>query len=230
MLKYALAAASLALAVPGAAEAAYQINGYSWAPGALTGNIRYTPTNLSLNVGMGRFKLTGTDLDTGLAASFTTYCIDIFHTLQPAVFDFASISTLVPSAAKQTQLLTLLGHADPLVAGAANKNEAAAAVQLAIWEITNESTGAYGFSTGTFRSSGGNSDGARALAQAYLDKVTSGAWAAPTGQLKLFYSPNSQSQLLSGVPEPATWVMMIGGIGLVGAVARRRSRSSAVTA
>ena len=229
-LKPVLAAAALAVALPGSAEAAYQINGYNWAPGALTGTIKYTPTNLTLNVGMGRFNLTGTDLETGMAASFLTYCVDIFNTLQPAVFDFAAVSTLVPNANKQAQLLTLLGHADPLVATAANKAEAAAAVQLAVWEIVNESSGSYSFSGGTFRSSGGNSNGARALALTYLNNVTSGAWAAPGGQLKLLYAPNSQSQLLSAVPEPATWAMMIGGFALAGAAARRRHRTPTVLA
>ena len=229
-IKSVIAAAALVAGLSTPAVAAYQINGYQWAPGALTGTIKYVPTNLSQNVGLGRFKLNGIDLDTGAATSFLTYCIDIFHNLQPATYDFATIATLVPSNTKQTQLLTLLGHADPLVATAANKAEAAAAVQLAVWEIANENSGAYSFATGSFRSSGGNSDGARALATSYLTKITSGAWAVPTGQLKLLYAPNSQSQLLTAVPEPATWAMMLGGFALIGGMARRRSRATTVLA
>ena len=232
-IKTAIAAALLAGSVSTGAEAAYLINGYSWSPGALTGNIKYTPTGLNLNVGLGRVKLTGTETPSGDLASFLTYCVDIFHTLQPALFDFASVSTLVPNPAKQTQLLTLLAHADPLIAAAtpANKNQAAAAVQLAVWEIVNESTASYDYAGGTFRSTGGNSDGARALATTYLGKITSGAWAAPNGQLKLLYSATSQSQVLAAIPEPATWAMMIGGFGLIGAAARsRRARVSYVIA
>jgi hypothetical protein len=224
MFKVATAVAALAFAVPGAAQAAYQIDSYAWAPGALSGNISYAPTALSLNVGIGRFQLNGTDLETGLAANFITYCIDIFHELRPALYDFAPIATLLPSAEKQGQLLTLLSFADPLVASSPDQNEAAAAVQLAIWEITNETGETYGFSTGAFQSSGGNSDGARALAQSYLDNVTSGAWAPAEGQLQLFYSRESQSQILAAVPEPATWAMMLGGIAFVGMAARRRNR------
>jgi hypothetical protein len=225
-----LAAAALAIALPGTAQAAYQINSHSFAPGSLTGNIQYTPTNLSMNVAMGRFKLNGTDLDNGQAVSFLTYCVDIFHTLQPAVFNLADASVVVPSATKQTQLLTILAQSDPLLAASSNKAETAAAIQLAIWEITNETSGSFSFSAGSFRSSGGNSNGARALAATYLDKIANGAWTAPTGQLKVLYAPNSQSQLLTTVPEPATWAMMIGGFGLVGGMARRRSVRGAVTA
>jgi hypothetical protein len=228
-----LAAAVLAAAttaVPSAAEAAYTITGYAFAPGALTGNIQYTPTNLSLNVGIGRLNLSGTEQGSGDPASFLTYCVDIFHTLHvPATFDILPIATLIPDATKQTRLLTLIGNADALIAHASNKTEATAAVQLATWEIVNENTASYGFATGTFRSSGGNSDGARALALSYLDGITSGAWGTPAnGSLKLFYSATSQSQVITAVPEPATWAMMIAGFGLTGAVSRRRKRATTV--
>ena len=231
-MRLLLSAALLAAAVPSGAEAAYTITNYSFAPGSLTGTIQYTPTNLNLNVGIGRLKLTGTEQPGGDPASFLTYCVDIFHTLTvPATFGFAPIATLIPDATKQTRLLTLIGNADALIAAAANKTEATAAVQLATWEIVNENTASYSFSTGTFRSSGGNSDGARALAMTYLDGVTSGAWGTPpNGSLKLFYSPTSQSQILTAVPEPATWAMMIAGFGLVGAVTRRRNRVTTVYA
>ena len=229
-IKSVIAAAALSVALPSAAEAAYQINGYNWAPGALSGTIKFMPTNLSMNVGMGRFQLNGIDLQTGKAATFLTYCIDIFHNLQPATYDFANVGLLVPSAAKQTQLLALMGRSDTLVAAASNKTETAAAVQLAVWEIVNETGPVYGFSNGSFRSSGGNSDGARTLALSYLNKITSGIWTAPTGHLKMLYAPNSQSQLLSAVPEPSTWAMMIGGFGLIGGLARRRSRVTTVLA
>jgi hypothetical protein len=229
-LKLALAAAAAALALPGSAEAAYTITGYSFNPGSLTGTIQYTPTNLSLNVGMGRLNLTGTQTPGGSPASFLTYCVDIFHTLTvPATFDFAPVSTLIPDATKQTRLLTLMTMSNALLGQAADKATTSAAIQLAAWEIVNENTGSYGFATGTFRSSGGNSDGARTLAQSYLDKITSGAWQpSATGRLSLFYSANCQSQVIAGVPEPATWAMMIGGFGLVGAFARRRNRNTAI--
>jgi hypothetical protein len=220
-----LSAALLAAAIPSGAEAAYTITGYAFVPGQLTGNIQYTPTNLSLNVGIGRLKLTGTEQPGGDPASFLTYCVDIFHTLHvPATFDFAPVSTLIPDATKQNRLLTLIGNADALIAAAPNKSQVAAAVQLATWEIVNENTASYGFATGTFRSSGGNSDGARLLAQSYLDDIVNGVWGTPAnGSLKLLYSANSQSQILTAVPEPATWAMMIAGFGMVGGIARRRS-------
>jgi hypothetical protein len=38
--------------------------------------------------------------------------------------------------------------------------------------------------------------------------------------------PGFKAQLLSAVPEPASWMMMIGGFGLVGAALRRKRRQS----
>ena len=37
--------------------------------------------------------------------------------------------------------------------------------------------------------------------------------------------PNPQSQLIAAVPEPETWGMMLAGLGLLGAAARRRQRA-----
>jgi hypothetical protein len=223
-LKLALAAAVAALSVPSTADAAYTITGYSLNPGnSITGNIQYTPTNLSLNVGIGRLNLTGKDANNA-SASFLTFCVDIFHTLTvPAQFDFKPTSTLITDATKVSRLTTLVGMSNLLINNASDKATTSAALQLAAWEIVNEkTTNAYSFSTGDFRSSGGNSDGARTLAMTYLNNITTNKWQAPNGTLKLFYSANSQSQVLSAVPEPATWAMMIGGFGLVGGTMRRR--------
>ena len=51
-----------------------------------------------------------------------------------------------------------------------------------------------------------------------------------TGQLKLLFAPNSQSQLISAVPEPASWAMMLSGFALVGGIVRRRTPRNTVTA
>jgi hypothetical protein len=45
-----------------------------------------------------------------------------------------------------------------------------------------------------------------------------------------FASPPSGVGIPSGVPEPASWAMLIGGFGLTGAAMRRRKAMTAVTA
>jgi len=42
--------------------------------------------------------------------------------------------------------------------------------------------------------------------------------------------PLTQSFVFANVPEPATWVMMIGGIGMAGAMVRRQRRREATAA
>jgi hypothetical protein len=222
--KVAFAAALLA-GLPTAAQAdTYQITGYQFDPAALTGTIKYVPTNLSLNVQIGRLKLVGKEVPSNDPVSFLTFCVDIFNTLQPATFTDAPIGTLIPDATRQSRLLALMARANPLIAAASNKSEAAAAMQLAVWEVVNETGPTYGFGTGSFRSSGGNSNGARTLATTWLNNLTTNVWTAPeNGSLKLLYSRNSQSQIITAVPEPATWALMIGGFGMVGGMMRRKT-------
>lgn len=229
MFRKAAFAAALLAGLPAAAQAdTYQITGYHFDPAALTGTIKYVPTGLNLNVQIGRTKLVGKEVPANTPVDFLTFCVDIFNTLKPATFVDAPIGTLIPSAAKQDHLLSLMARANPLIATASNKSEAAAAMQLAVWEVVNETGPSYGFGTGSFRSSGGNSNGARALATTWLGNLTSNVWTAPeNGHLKLLYSNTSQSQLIAAVPEPATWAMMIAGFGLVGGMLRRRKNAGA---
>lgn len=52
----------------------------------------------------------------------------------------------------------------------------------------------------------------------------------PDPSAPLVYGPLYRSRLQGAVPEPATWAMMIGGFGLLGAAARRRRVQAAVAA
>jgi hypothetical protein len=225
MFRKAAFAAALLAGLPTAAQAdTYQITGYGFDPAALTGTIQYLPTNLNLNVQIGRVKLIGTEVPANTPVDFLTFCVDIFNTLKPATFVDAPAATLIPDMAKQNHLMALMARANPLIATASNKSEAAAAMQLAVWEVVNETGPAYGFGTGSFRSSGGNSAGARTLAATWLNNLATNAWAAPAnGNLKLLYARDSQSQIITAVPEPATWAMMIGGFAMVGGAMRRKT-------
>lgn len=224
MFRKAALAAVLLAGLPSAAQAdTYQITGFQFDPAALNGSIKYVPTNLNLNVQIGRLKLVGKEVPGNTSVDFLTFCVDIFNTLKPATFVDAPAGTLIPDPSKQNHLLALMVRANPLIASAANKSEAAAAMQLAVWEVVNETGPTYGFATGSFRSSGGNTNGARSLASAWLNNLATNVWTAPAnGNLKLLYSRDSQSQIITAVPEPETWAMMIGGFALVGGMSRRR--------
>jgi len=226
MLKLSRVALAGAFAVCCAGQGqaqSYQVTGYGFDPAALISTIQHTPSGLTLDVYTGRLKLTAQEVPSNAPAEFLTFCVDIFHPLQTGPFAVAPIGTLVSNATKQNQLLALMGRANALIAGASDKSLAAAAMQLAVWEVVNEEAATYDFGAGSFRAYGWNTDGARTVAETWLGKVTSGTWAPPVnGRLTLLYSANSQSQLVSAVPEPATWAALISGFALAGAAARRR--------
>jgi hypothetical protein len=175
---------------------------------------------------MSRFHITGTD--NGTPFDIFTYCVDALHAFHPGQFAWADISVMVPDASRQQQLLTLLTRSD-LELGAESDTLArktiSAATQLAIWEIVHDSQDTpYDTTSGDLFTVGGNSGDARALANTYLQKIADGSWTAIAGhKLQVLFAGDNQSQVyVTAVPEPASWLTMIGGFALVGGTIRRR--------
>lgn len=230
-------AACAVLAAPAVAADTINVTRYDWVPGLVLGDIHYQPgapgTNYPLikgGVGIGQFQLDGTR--GGQATSLFTFCIDIFDDIDVGTYQFVSLSSLVSDAGKRDQLAKLLGYTAPLLNGASGADaiNISAATQLAIWEILNESSGSYSLAGGDFFVTGDTLaadqqaalDTTRALGQGYLDFVTSGQ-SGPRARLGALYAPQLQAQVfVGGVPEPATWAVMILGFGAVGAAVRRR--------
>jgi PEP-CTERM motif len=224
MKRFTLAAAvTAAIMAPAAAQAAttIKITNYAFPVGSQTGTLHYagSPFNNG-GVRAGEFKLTGTNLTTGSAASFLTYCVDIFHALTvPGTYTITPLSTLF-TGAKATNINKLLANTNPATA------DQSAAVQLAMWEIVNETGPIFnvnsGANQGAFWMTGGSSAAARTLANNYLANL--GSWSVSTTHTaQLLYSRTNQSQVfLTPVPEPGTWAMMVFGFMLVGATVRLR--------
>lgn len=229
MRKTLLTAALLAAAaLPQAANAQVVITSFTPDPGYLAADtLNYTPTGfVGGSPGMSRFHLIGTD--NGSPLDIFTYCADALHGFHPGEFAWADISVMVPDAGRQAQLLTLLTRSDLLLAAESDtlaRKTISAATQLAVWEIISDSQNApYDTNSGDLFTVGGNSDDARALANSYLGKIADGSWTAIAGhKLQLLFAGDNQSQVyVTAVPEPASWLTMIGGFALVGGAVRRR--------
>lgn len=217
------AVAALTIMLPGAASAATQINvtGASFAVGSDNGVLHFatSPFN-NQSVGIGEFKLAGTDVATNAAATFYTYCVDIFHSLSlPGVFDVTPLSQLY-SGTRATNINKILANTNP-----ANADQSAA-VQMALWEVAFETSASLDVTSGAFYIDGGNSATARALANSYLASLPT--WqVSPSKTAMLLYSPTRQSQVfLSSVPEPSTWGMLVFGFGVAGFALRGRRRGA----
>lgn len=242
----AISAAVVASAIPSAASASVTITGVSGNPGFLSGNVIYTPGGIggnasrtSQNLSVGRLRLTGIDNTTMQAVTFDTYCIDIFNYIQGGTFELQAFSLADP--VKENQIKRLLSgtasYIGNAVGGTAKKN-ISAAIQMAVWEIVNESgVGGYSLDNGLFRmgNTGTVAPTARSLAQSYLDNLA-GFTATGTQSYRMLSAINpinNQRQVflaVAGVPEPSAWALLILGFGLVGGAMRNRGRAATAIA
>lgn len=238
-----IAAASLAAAaLPSAASASVTITGIAGDPGFLTGRVIFTPGGIggnpyrtSQDLYVGRLQLAGVDNATMAAVTFDSYCIDIFNYIHSGTFDIQAFA--LSDSTKEDQIKRLLsgtaGYIDAASGSAAKKN-VSAAIQMAVWEIVNESgTGAYSLSTGLFQmgTTGSVNPSARTLAQGYLDNLSSFSATGSHGyrMLTAISPTNNQRQVfLVAVPEPSTWALLIAGFGVVGGAMRRRRETFAI--
>ncbi len=235
MKRYAFAAAAaLSIAVPSVSQATtINVTNYSFAMGSKDGTLHTTagPFN-NVVASFGQFTLTGTNVPSGTPVSLATYCVDLNHALIiPGLFDVAAV-TSVFSAGTSLNITKLLANVTPTNA------DMSAAVQLALWELTFDTSGTKdveaGGTQGQFYVTTGTSATARTLANGYLTSLA--GWSVPTGgtayllvnsastqnnnaanQIQVFYA-------VTAVPEAATWGMMIVGFGVVGASMRRRAK------
>jgi len=239
MIKRLLAAGALAAAtIPTMANAGVTITGISGNPGFATGKVIYTPGGIggsasrtSQDLYIGRLHLTGVDNTTLAAVSFDSYCIDIFHYIQGGTFDIQAFS--LPDATKENQLKRLLSATSGYIGAAAGfeqKRDISAAIQMAVWEIVNESgTSGYSLDGGLFQigTTGSVAPTARGIAQGYLSNLDSfSASGAQSYRMLTAVNPvSNQRQVFlaaAGVPEPSVWGLLILGFGTIGGAMRRR--------
>lgn len=239
-MKHIVAAAAMTVAIPSAAAASVTITGITGNPGFATGNVIFTPGGIggapsrtSQDLLIGRMRLSGVDNTTMTAVTFDSYCIDIFHYMQNGTFELQAFS--LPDATKENQIKRLLSGTAGLIgatAGFEQKRDISAAIQMAVWEIVNESgTGGYSLDGGLFRigNTGSVAFGARALAQGYLNNLDSFS-ATGTHSYRMLEAVNpvgNQRQVFlaaAGVPEPSAWALLIIGFGAIGGALRKRAR------
>lgn len=242
----AISAAAIAAAIPAAASASVTITGISGNPGFLTGKVVYTPggiggnaTRTSQDLYIGRLRLSGTDNTTMQAVTFDTYCIDIFNYIQGGTFDIQAFS--LGDAEKENQVKRLLSGTASYIGnavGSTAKKNVSAAIQMAVWEIVNESgTSGYSLDNGLFQIGGTGSvvPTARLMAQGYLDNLA-GFSATGTHSYRMLTAINpinNQRQVFlaaAGVPEPSAWALLILGFGAVGGALRKNGRGRRQTA
>lgn len=227
----------LAAAVP-AQAADVIVNDVNWVPGLVNADLHYTPGApgttyplVSGGVGIGQFRLLGTQ--GGQNVTLFTFCADIFNGVDTGTYSYVPLAAIVPDATRQAQLSKLFALVGPLLSAATGDAavQISAAAQMAAWEIINERLGnpfSLTDDESDFYLVGTNPDflSAAALGETYLayvaDPNTHGS-VSLRGLTGRQGDRVLQSQILIGaVPEPATWLMMIAGVAMVGGALRRR--------
>lgn len=157
--------------------------------------------------------------------SFVTYCTDLAQSFSFNV-DYSDYSIVDGVTAWGASRSLALDKAMSAVVGNGWPGHTAgsAVIQAAVWEILYETSGSYGFGSGTFTATS-----ADAAVQSNLTSADPWVWdwlpsVAVTVHASQLYSREHQDFLtLSPVPEPGTYALLLAGLGAIGFVARRRA-------
>jgi hypothetical protein len=152
--------------------------------------------------------------------SFQAFCIDPFQWSSgtPSTYTQTSLSPTFDAAhiANITKLFNY-GYAT------ATSNLNAAAMQLALWEVANDNGN---LSTGLVRKTANTDAGLVTQTNSLLNNYA--AYAGPSLYNFTFYKSSAQQDFVTvtAVPEPATYGMMLLGLGMIGTIARRRKNNN----
>jgi len=247
-IRAAMVAASLlgAVGIASAAQAddidTYVQTNSAWidpATGSINGQIHWASNPGGEGAAVGRILLQGTDASHN-AQSIPVYCVDVADILGNGTFYKQDLSSLTFSDTQKANLIKFVTYGDALVNAASGfqKTLDAAATQLGVWELLNETASStWDVLTGNFYVSRYDNDSifdAAALANSWLTSLKNGEIPMSTTQTLSVLDPGhgNQTQVYitargnndinePGVPEPATWGMIVLGFGLLGGALRR---------
>lgn len=167
-------------------------------------------------------------------AGIIAYCIDIFQTLSFGSLynDYATTSLAADgglSSARKSEISQLFhGFYDTSLTSSTNS----AAFQLALWEIVYEKDGNPLNVDGASPDKGGTYATNPSTPAAVI--TTADAWLAGLGSFPTdldgftTYRSARHQDLISyhgHVPEPATWTLLVAGLGLLASISRRRAKA-----
>jgi hypothetical protein len=178
-------------------------------------DVTLTPT-INGNVNTVTFNWVRTDtagpgVDSTVENAFIAYCCELGQSVSANTDYVYTVQTAAEHGFTANQEM-LLGRLWASYKNGVNSAATSAAFQMAVWELSFD-TGA-DLEAGTFLGNGGAS--IVALAQSYLDAITSPSYGGAQHQIRVLHHPTAQDQL---IPTPGSLALLgLGGL----AVSRRR--------
>lgn len=155
-------------------------------------------------------------------ASFTTYCADLLQSFSfgTTYTDYSIVGGVAAWGAQKSADLDRAFSAF-MRAGYPTNADQSAVAQAIVWEILYETSGTYGFGSGSFKATSTD-----AATQGVLNTINWPALPAEaiTFHVDQLYSRSTQDfVVVTEVPEPSTYALMFAGLVGIGFVARRRT-------
>ncbi len=157
--------------------------------------------------------------------SFTSLCVDVTHHISfgPTYTDY-TVKTASSYGFSNTQIGLFNKLYTAHYAESHASSEKAAAFQMAVWEITYDGNGALNLGTNSFTMGTTGNNNAKNIATGWLNTLNNaqqGNW-----KFTVLDSKDYQDQLVAApVPEPAEFAMLLAGLGMIGSIARRKTRT-----
>ncbi len=155
-------------------------------------------------------------------ASFNAYCAELDQSFN--LGGTYSYDVRDPYTHFTPQKANALSRLFTATASFVTDADTSGAMQAAIWEILYETGATLDVSSGSFMTAPAPNDVGAIAAFSAINGILGnlGQYGANV-QLDILYNATSQDfVIVHDVPEPGTWALMFAGLGVIGAVARRR--------
>jgi hypothetical protein len=152
----------------------------------------------------------------GPAGSFASYCVELGQ-FTSDVFKTYTLASFSPAVGNG------LAHLYQVAGGSPGNKPDSAAFQAAVWEIVFETSGSYALGSGTFQGSFA-SNPITTQANTWLTAVNNFQGTTLYSAQQYVNRGQQDYLVITSVPEPESYALLLAGLGLIGTIARRRSQ------